>query len=93
MHWLPEANGAAVRALIPELRAAARGLVDGSAFLPDELVRDALVLALRDLHRLPSGDDVRAWLLGMLGDCARATGEPSLVERAQQLGAVAFERG
>jgi DNA-directed RNA polymerase specialized sigma24 family protein len=79
-------QGAAIQALIPELRIAARKRVDGAAFSPDDLVRDALVVALRSLDRLPSGADLKPWLLGVLSD-------PGLVEQAEQLSAPPVERG
>jgi DNA-directed RNA polymerase specialized sigma24 family protein len=72
-------TSAAIQALIPELRVAARTLVDGGAVSPDDLVRDALMVALRSWNRLPPDDRLKPWLLGILSD-------PGLVERAEQLG-------
>jgi DNA-directed RNA polymerase specialized sigma24 family protein len=86
------ANSAAIQALIPELRTVARKLVDGSAHAPDGLVHDALVLALRNWHRLPPAVDLKPWLLGMLSERARAIGDRGLVERARQLGMPVEER-
>jgi DNA-directed RNA polymerase specialized sigma24 family protein len=79
------AQCAAIQALIPELRIAARNLVGGAGFSPDDLVREALVVALRSLDRLPSGADLKPWLVGILSD-------PGLVEQAEQLGAPPVER-
>jgi DNA-directed RNA polymerase specialized sigma24 family protein len=79
-HLDRSAQRAAIRAHIPELRIAARNLVDGAGIAPDELVRKALVAALRGLIWLPPGADLKPWLLGILSD-------PGLVERAEQLGA------
>jgi len=78
-------NSAAIQALIPELRIAARELVDGSTISSDDLVQDALLVTLRNWHRLPSGDGLKPWLLGVLRD-------PRLVKRAKQLGAPVAER-
>ena len=90
--YIPEADHqpadyTTIRALIPELSRAARRLADGSALSPDELVRDTLVAALRDWHRLPHGADPRPWLLGILGDRARdrrprPSGAGAVVRRA-----------
>ena len=85
-----------LHALIPELRTAARALVDGSAASPDDLVQDALVVALRGLGHLPAGRELKPWLLGVLSDRARMAGEHGLVERAEraeELGATPAERG
>jgi DNA-directed RNA polymerase specialized sigma24 family protein len=76
---------AAIQALIPELRIAARNLVDGAGFSPDDLVRAALMAALRRWDRLPPGADLKPWLLDILSD-------PGLVEQAEQLGAPPVER-
>jgi DNA-directed RNA polymerase specialized sigma24 family protein len=80
------ADSAAIQALIPELRIAARDLVNGSSLSPDALVQDALKVALRNWNRLPPGAALKPWLLGVLHDSA-------LMERAQQLGTVPAERG
>jgi DNA-directed RNA polymerase specialized sigma24 family protein len=80
------AQCAAIQALIPELRIAARDLANESTLSPDDLVRDVLIVALRNWDRLPSGDNLKPWLLGVLRD-------PDLVERAEQLGSAAAERG
>jgi DNA-directed RNA polymerase specialized sigma24 family protein len=82
----PSINSAAIQALIPELRVAARVLVNGSAIAPDDLVQDALMVALRNWHQLPSGDGLKPWLLGVLRD-------HDLVERVEQLGTTPAERG
>jgi DNA-directed RNA polymerase specialized sigma24 family protein len=82
----PSINSAALQALIPELRSAARELVNGSALSPDILVQDALMVALKNWDRLPPGDELKPWLLGVLRD-------PALVERVEQYGAPAAERG
>ena len=79
------AQYAALQALIPELRIAARDLVDGAALSPDDLVREALVVALGSCDRLPPGADLKPWLLGILS-------EPGLVERTEQLSAPPVER-
>jgi DNA-directed RNA polymerase specialized sigma24 family protein len=79
-------DAAAIQALIPKLRIAARDLVDSSGISPDALVQDALLIALRNWNGLPSGDGLEPWLLGVLRD-------PGLVERAQQLGPATAERG
>jgi DNA-directed RNA polymerase specialized sigma24 family protein len=79
-------QGAAIQALIPGLRVAARDLVDGAAFSPDDLVREALAVALRSWDQLPSGGDLKPWLLGVLS-------EPGLVKRPEQLSAPPVERG
>jgi DNA-directed RNA polymerase specialized sigma24 family protein len=73
------ADSAAIQALIPELRVAARDLVNGSAIEPDVLVQEALLVALRNWPHLPPADELKPWLLGVLRD-------PGLVERVQQLG-------
>jgi DNA-directed RNA polymerase specialized sigma24 family protein len=78
------ANSAALQALIPELRIAARELVDGSGISPDALVQDALLIALRNWNELPAGDGLKSWLLDVLRD-------PGLVERAEQLGPATAE--
>jgi DNA-directed RNA polymerase specialized sigma24 family protein len=78
------ANSAALQALIPELRIAARELVDGSGISPDALVQDALLIALRNWNELPPGDGLKPWLLDVLRD-------PGLVERAEQLGPATAE--
>jgi DNA-directed RNA polymerase specialized sigma24 family protein len=80
----PPINSAAIQALIPELRVAARGLVNGSAIGPDVLVQEALLVALRNWDRLPSGAGLKPWLLGVLRD-------PGLVERVEQLGTAPAE--
>ena len=41
-------NSAAIQAFIPELRIAARKLVDGSPTLPDDLVQQALPARARE---------------------------------------------
>jgi DNA-directed RNA polymerase specialized sigma24 family protein len=86
---MPQANrsvdAAAIQALIPELRVVARDLVNGSALSPDDLVQDALMVALKNWDRLPTGDELKPWLLGVLCN-------PALVERAEQLGPPATER-
>jgi DNA-directed RNA polymerase specialized sigma24 family protein len=64
------ADPGGIVALIPALRASARDLVDGSGLEPDELVRDALALALRDWHRRPPGADLKKWLGDILRDRA-----------------------
>jgi DNA-directed RNA polymerase specialized sigma24 family protein len=79
-------SSAAIQALIPELRSTARDLVNGSAIPPDVLVQEALLVALRNWNRLPSGDGLEPWLLGVLRD-------PGLVERVEQLGTAPAERG
>jgi DNA-directed RNA polymerase specialized sigma24 family protein len=79
------ANSAAIQALIPELRVAARDLVNGSALSPDVLVQDALMVALKKWDQLPAGDELKPWLLGVLRD-------PALVERVEQRSAPAAER-
>ncbi len=80
-------KSAAIRALIPELRVAARELTDESAASPDDLVQDALGVALRSWDRLPPCADLKPWLLGILSERARTVGKPGLVEGMQQLGA------
>jgi DNA-directed RNA polymerase specialized sigma24 family protein len=80
----PPINSVAIQALIPELRSVARGLVNGSAIGPDVLVQEALLVALRNRDRLPSGDGLKPWLLGVLRD-------PGLVERVEQLGTALAE--
>jgi DNA-directed RNA polymerase specialized sigma24 family protein len=82
----PPINSAAIQALIPELRVAARVLVNGSAIAPDDLVQGALLVALRNWHQLPSGDDLKPWLLGVLRD-------HDLVEQVEQLSTTPAERG
>jgi len=62
------AQCAAIQALIPELRIAARDLANESTLAPDDLVRDVLIVALRNWDRLPSGDNLKPWLLGVLRD-------------------------
>ena len=79
-------DSAAIQALIPELRVAARDLVNGSTRSPDDLVQGTLLVALRNWDRLPSGDGLKPWLLGVLRD-------PDLVERTKQLSAPVAERG
>jgi DNA-directed RNA polymerase specialized sigma24 family protein len=79
-------NSAAIQALIPELRVAARNLVNGSALAPDALVQDALMVALKKWNQLPPADELKPWLLGVLRD-------PALVERVEQRSAPAAERG
>ena len=85
---MPQANqtidATAIQALIPELRVAARDLVNGSAIPPDDLVQGTLLVALRNWQQQPSGDDLKPWLLGVLRDL-------DLVERVQQLGPAAAE--
>jgi DNA-directed RNA polymerase specialized sigma24 family protein len=73
------AQCATIQALIPELRIAARDLANESTLAPDDLVRGVLIVALRNWDRLPSGDNLKPWLLGVLRD-------PGLMERAEQLG-------
>ena len=85
-------NSAAIQALIPELRVAARDLVNGSAIEPDALVQTALTTALRNWNQLPAGAALKPWLLGVLKDQVCTTGDPGSVERAQQLGALPAER-
>jgi DNA-directed RNA polymerase specialized sigma24 family protein len=80
------ADSAAIQALIPELRLAARDLVNGSAIPPDALVQRALLVALRNWQQQPSGDGLKPWLLGVLRDL-------DLVERVEQLGTTPVERG
>jgi DNA-directed RNA polymerase specialized sigma24 family protein len=80
----PSIKSAAIQALIPELRVAARDLVDGSAIEPDALVQDALMVALKKWDQLPPADELKPWLLGVLRD-------PSLVERAKQPSTVPAE--
>jgi DNA-directed RNA polymerase specialized sigma24 family protein len=82
----PPINSAAIQALIPELRVAARDLVNGSAIPPDDLVQGALLVALRNWQQQPSGDGLKPWLLGVLRDL-------DLVERVEQLGTTPAERG
>jgi DNA-directed RNA polymerase specialized sigma24 family protein len=77
-------DAAAIQVLIPELRIAARDLVNGSAIEPDILVQDALMVALKKWDQLPPADELKPWLLDVLRD-------PGLVERAEQLGPVATE--
>ena len=79
-------RSAAIQALIPELRIVARDLVNGSAILPDDLVQEALMVALRSWPQLPPAGELKPWLLGVLRD-------PGLVERAEQLGTAPAERG
>ncbi len=79
-------NSTAIQALIPELRVAARDLVNGSTISSDGLVQGTLLVALRNWDRLPSGDGLKPWLLGVLRD-------PDLVERAKQLSTPLAERG
>jgi DNA-directed RNA polymerase specialized sigma24 family protein len=79
-------DSAAIQALIPELRVAARDLLNGSTISPDDLVQGALMVALKNWDRLPSPDALKPWLLGVLRD-------PSLVERAKQVSAPAAECG
>ena len=64
----PPINSAAIQGLIPELRVAARDLVNGSAIPPDALVQGALLVALRNWHQLPSDDGLKPWLLGTMRD-------------------------
>ena len=79
-------DSAAIQALIPELRVAARDLVNGSALSPDVLVQGALMVALKNWDRLPSSDELKPWLLGVLRDLR-------LVKRAKQVSAPAAECG
>jgi DNA-directed RNA polymerase specialized sigma24 family protein len=81
----PPINSVAIQALIPELRVAARDVVNGSAVAPDVLVQETLLVALRNLPQLPPADELKPWLLGVLHD-------PGLVERMQQLGTTSAER-
>jgi DNA-directed RNA polymerase specialized sigma24 family protein len=85
---MPQGNqtidAAAIQALIPELRVAARGLVNGSAIEPDALVQDALMVALRNWNELPPGDGLKPWLLDVLRD-------PGLVKRVEKLGPATAE--
>jgi DNA-directed RNA polymerase specialized sigma24 family protein len=76
----------AIRALIPELRCAARDLVNASTVSPDTLVQGALLVALRNWDELPAGGDLKPWLLGVLS-------EPGLVKPPEQLSAPPVERG
>lgn len=80
------ADSAAIQALIPELRLAARDLVNGSAISSDVLVQEALMVALRSWPQLPPAGELKPWLLGVLRD-------PGLLERAEQLGTTPAERG
>ena len=79
-------DSAAIQALIPELRVAARDLVNGSTRSPDDLVQGTLLVVLRNWDQLPSGDGLKPWLLDVLRD-------PGLVERTKQLSAPVAERG
>jgi hypothetical protein len=47
-------------------------------------VQEALLVALRNWDRLPSGAGLKPWLLGVLRD-------PGLVERVEQLGTAPAE--
>ena len=60
------ADSAAIQALIPELRLAARDLVNGSAISSDVLVQEALMVALRSWPQLPPAGELKPWLLGVL---------------------------
>ena len=86
---MPQANrsidAAAIQALIPEMRVAARDLVNGLTISPEDLVQDALMVALKNWDRLPAGDELKPWLLSVLRD-------PGLVQRVEQRGATAAER-
>ena len=79
-------DSATLQALIPELRVAARDLVNGSAISPDDLVVGALTVALKNWDRLPSPDALKPWLLGVLRNS-------DLVERAKQVSAPSAECG
>ncbi len=87
---MPQANrsidAAAIQALIPEMRVAARDLVNGLTISPEDLVQDALMVALKNWDRLPSSDELKPWLLGVLRD-------PRLVKRAKQVSAPAAKGG
>jgi RNA polymerase sigma-70 factor, ECF subfamily len=53
-------------ALVPRLRASARALAGGDRHLADDLVQDAVALALRGQGRFTAGTDLRAWLFTIL---------------------------
>jgi RNA polymerase sigma-70 factor, ECF subfamily len=53
-------------ALVPRLRASARALAGGDRHLADDLVQDAVALALRGQGRFTPGTDLRAWLFTIL---------------------------
>ena len=73
-------DAAAIQALIPELRVAARDLVDGSTISPDDLVQDALLVALGNWHWLPPGDGLNeALAAGRLARPDPPTLDPGLV--------------
>jgi RNA polymerase sigma-70 factor (ECF subfamily) len=56
---------AAIVALLPNLRAFARSLCPNPA-RADDLVQDALVKALANIHRFERGSNLRAWLFTIL---------------------------
>ena len=80
----PPINSAAIQALIPELRVAARDVVNGSAIAPDDLVQETLLVALRNWPQLPPADELKPWLLGVLRN-------PALVQRVEQFGTAPAE--
>lgn len=50
-------------ALLPEMRGFARSLVGGDAHLADDLVQDAVLLALRSWDSFQPGTNLKSWLL------------------------------
>ena len=55
-----------VVAMLPRLRAYARGLAAGDRALADDLVQDTVLLALRAEARFTPGTNLEAWLLTIL---------------------------
>src|SRR3954463_16206451 len=52
--------------LLPHLRAYARGLTGGDAPAADDLVQDAVMLALQAWHTFAPGTNLKAWLFRIL---------------------------
>src|SRR4051812_29858976 len=55
-----------VVAMLPRLRACARGLAAGDSSLADDVVQDTVLLALRAEARFTPGTNLEAWLLTIL---------------------------